>query len=165
MLKTSRFITLVLVALLLGLSFAHVLEKPAKMRYEGPLYITLQKTLYVEWGPPNLGGILEPGAILATLVLCFLARGRRPALWLTLGGLLALLLAFPVVFFVFVQPANTAFREAALTSIPANWAAYRSQWELGHTIRFVLQLAAFALLSLSVVLETPLTVRPGKGAG
>jgi hypothetical protein len=41
------FITLLLVALLLGLSFAHVLERPAKMTYDGPLYVTLQRSLYV----------------------------------------------------------------------------------------------------------------------
>ena len=72
--------------LLLGLAFAHVLEWPAKMRYDAALYITLQKTLYVAWGPPNVGGILEPAAILATISLAFILRKRKQAFSYTLGG-------------------------------------------------------------------------------
>jgi len=40
--KIWRFLTLLLTALSLGTSFAHVLEIPAKLRYDGPLYVTLQ---------------------------------------------------------------------------------------------------------------------------
>jgi hypothetical protein len=163
LIRSWRFVTILLVALLLGLAFAHVLEMPAKMQYDGALYVTLQKTLYVEWGPPNVGGILEPAAILATLVLTFLVRLRRPAFWLTLGASVALLLAFPVVFFVFVAPANEAFLSATAASVPANWMEMRTSWETGHAIRFVLQLIALSLLVLSVLFEIrETTTRPGR---
>jgi hypothetical protein len=134
LINTWRFVTILLVALLLGLAFAHVLERPAKMLYDAAFYLTIQKTLYVAWGPPNIGGILEPAAIFATL-------------------LLALLLAFPVVFFVFVAPANEVFLAATPTSIPPNWMESRASWETGHAIRFVFQLVALSLLLLSVFLE------------
>jgi hypothetical protein len=134
LINTWRFVTILLVALLLGLAFAHVLERPAKMLYDAAFYLTIQKTLYVAWGPPNIGGILEPAAIFATL-------------------LLALLLAFPVVFFVFVAPANEVFLAATPTSIPPNWIESRASWETGHAIRFVFQLVALSLLLLSVFLE------------
>jgi len=49
-----------------GLAFAHLLERPAKMQYGATLYITLQKTLYLQWGFPNVGGILESAAIIET---------------------------------------------------------------------------------------------------
>jgi len=52
-LKLFRFATILLVALLSGLTFAHVLEQPAKMQYDAALYITLQKSLYVQWDPPE----------------------------------------------------------------------------------------------------------------
>ena len=65
LLKFLRFTSIILVALLQGLAFAHLLERPAKMQYDASLYITLQKTLYVQWGPPNFGGFLEPVAIAA----------------------------------------------------------------------------------------------------
>lgn len=148
--KPLRFLTLVLVALLMGTSFAHVLELPAKMQYDGPLYVTLQKSLYVTWGPPNVGGFLEPAAILAVAALAFLNRKRR-GLPLTTGALGALLLAFPVVFFLFVAPANAAFRLAAPEALPQGWERFRETWEYGHATRFVLHLTAFSLLALSVL--------------
>ena len=152
--KSWRFVTLLLVALLTGLAFAHVLERPAKMLYDAALYITLQKTLYVAWGPPNIGGMLEPAAILATIVLAFTVRGRKPAFWLTLAAAVFLLVAFPIVFFMLVAPANEVFLSATTTSIPPDWMELRTSWETGHTIRFVLQLIALSLLDLSVLLET-----------
>ena len=36
------------------------------MQYDATLYITLQKSLYVQWGPPHFGEVLEPSAIAAT---------------------------------------------------------------------------------------------------
>ena len=41
LIKTWRFVTVLLVALLLGLAFAHVLERPAKMPYDADLYVAL----------------------------------------------------------------------------------------------------------------------------
>lgn len=153
LINTWRFVTILLVALLLGLAFAHVLERPAKMLYDAAFYLTIQKTLYVAWGPPNIGGILEPAAIFATLLLAFFLRNAKPAFWLTFGAGFALLLAFPVVFFVFVAPANEVFLAATPTSIPPNWMESRASWETGHAIRFVFQLVALSLLLLSVFLE------------
>lgn len=154
LIKTWRFVTVLLVALVTGLAFAHVLERPAKMLYDANLYLTVQKTLYMAWGPPNVGGILEPAAIVATIILVFLMPARTPAFWLSLGAATALLLAFPLAFFLFVAPANEAFRAATLTAIPPTWTELRVSWERGHTIRFALQLAALSLLILSVILET-----------
>jgi hypothetical protein len=145
-----RFAAILLVALLMGLTFAHVLERPAKMDYEAGLYTTLQRTLYRMWGPPNVGGFLEPLAIVATIGATFAARGRRRALWLAAAALAALLLAFPVVFFALVEPVNEAFR-ADPSSVPANWRELRTRWETGHTIRFGLHLAAFCALVVSVL--------------
>ncbi|MGH9425392.1 MAG: DUF1772 domain-containing protein [Terriglobia bacterium] len=152
--RSWRFVTLLLVALLTGLAFAHVLERPAKMLYDAAFYVTLQKTLYVEWGPPHIGGILEPAAIFVTFALAFGVRRRRRAFWLSLSAATILLLAFPIVFFVCVAPANEAFLAATPHSVPPNWMALRESWEVGHTVRFVLQLAALSLLVLSVLLET-----------
>jgi len=73
---------------------------------------------------------------------------------LTLGAGLALLLAFPVVFYIWVAPANEVFLSAPSGSIPANWVEMRTSWETGHTIRFVLQLAALSVLVVSVLFET-----------
>jgi len=152
-LKILRFATILLVALLTGLAFAHVLEQPAKMQYDATLYITLQKSLYVQWGPPHVGGVLEPSAIAATGLLALLMRKGKRGLWFSLSALFALLLAFPVVFFWMVAPANAAFLATTLPSVPPNWMDLRSSWEMGHAIRFALQFAALGLLVLSLVLD------------
>jgi hypothetical protein len=141
----------------LGLAFAHVLEQPAKMQYGAVLYITLQKSLYVNWGPPYIGGVLEPLAIAATGLLTFFMRKNKRDAWFSLGALFALLLAFPIVFFWLVAPANVVFLGATLPSIPPNWTDLRSNWEMGHAIRFALQFAALALLVLSLTLDANTT--------
>lgn len=156
-LRLLRFATILLVALLSGLAFAHVLELPAKMQYDAALYITLQKSLYVQWGPPHIGGVLEPLAIVAAGLLAFFVRKGRRGLWLSLGALFALLLAFPVVFFWLVAPANAGFLAATLPNIPPNWADLRSNWEMGHAIRFAFQFAALSLLVLSSAIDTNTT--------
>ena len=150
-LRLLRLATVLLVALVAGLAFAHVLERPAKLQFEPVLYLTIQKSLYMHWGPPQIGGFLEPAAIIATGLLAFFLRKERRGLSFALGALFALLLAFPLVFFWMVAPANAAFLAVTLPTIPANWADLRSSWELGHTIRFALQFSALALLALGSI--------------
>lgn len=141
-----RIATTLLVALVMGMAFAHVLERPSKMQYDAYFYITLQRSLYVQWGPPQIGGFLEPAAIAALALLAFLLRESGRDLWLTLAALLLMLLAFPVIFFWWIAPANAAFAATTLPAVPADWTALRSNWETGHAIRFALQFAALALL-------------------
>lgn len=144
-------VTLVLVALVLGTSFAHVLEWPAKLQYDGPLYTRLHTTLYMYWGPPSPTGFVEPAAIVAVLVLAALLHHERPAFTLVAVAAGALLLAFPVIFFWRVEPVNAAFRAAALAgTVPKDWTALRTRWDTGHALRFVLHLAAFVLLASAV---------------
>lgn len=142
-----RTFTILLVTLLTGLAFAHVLELPAKMQYEAAMYIALQKSLYVQWGPPNVGGVLEPAAIIATALMAFFGRNTKRSLWLSLGAQTALQIAFPVVFFVLVAPVNAVFMATTLLSISVNW-------ELGHAIRYGLQFSALSVLLLLLALDT-----------
>ncbi len=152
-LQLLRFSTILLVALVSGLAFAHVLEQPAKMQYDAALYIQLQKSLYIQWGPPHIGGVLEPLAIAATgLSACFMRKSKRN-LGFFLGALLLLLLAFPGVFFWLVAPANAAFLAATPSNVPQDWMDLRSNWETGHAIRFGLQFASLGLLVLSLAFD------------
>ncbi len=148
-----RIATTLLVALVMGLAFAHVLERPSKMLYDAATYIALQKSLYVQWGPPQMGGFVEPAAIAALALLAFLLRSSGRDLWLTLAALLLMLLAFPVIFFWWVAPANAAFAATTLPAIPADWTTLRSNWETGHAIRFALHFVALALLVGSLAFD------------
>lgn len=151
MLTWIRLAALTLTALTMGLSFAHVLEMPAKLAYPPDLYVALQNSLYEYFG--YIGAFVEPGAVLAVVILAYLVRRRRPAFRFTVGAVLCLLLAFPLVFLAFTQPANETFHAARPASVPADFEAYRNQWEFSHAVRFVLHLAGFAFLTLSVLVR------------
>jgi hypothetical protein len=159
-LRIFSFVAILLVALVTGLAFAHVLESPARMQYGAHLYITLQQSLYVQWGPPQVGGFIEPAAIAATSLVVFFSRQRQR--WLGLAALVLLLLVFPVVFFWFVAPANAGFWAATLPNIPPDWMALRQNWETGHAIRFALQLAALALLVWPLAFSADVSPRASK---
>ena len=115
-------------------------------------------------GPAHFGEVLEPSAIAATGLLAFFLRKSKRGLWLSLGALFALLLAFPVVFFWLVAPGNAGFLTATLPSIPADWPDLRSNFEMGHAIRFALQFAALATLVLSLALDADTTSSHNKDA-
>ena len=85
--------------------------------------------------------------------MAFFGRNNKRGLWLPLGALTALLIAFPAVFFVLVAPANAEFMATTLPSIPVNWKELRVNWELGHAIRFGLQFSALSLLLLLLALD------------
>jgi len=154
MLRVWQTIAITLVALTMGTSFAHVLELPAKLQYTGEFYLRLQTSLYAYWGPPRVTGFVEPAAVLSVLFLAVLCRRRLVTLRLTLSAAICLLLAFPIVFFWRVAPANATFFHAAHTGIlPPDWNAWRMRWETGHATRFVLHLIAFVLLAVSLTSE------------
>jgi hypothetical protein len=77
-LKLARFVSLLLTALTLGLTFCHVMEIPGKLRLAGAAWLTVQQNLYVAFGPP-LGAWIEVGAILLTWVVVLQVRRRRAA--------------------------------------------------------------------------------------
>ena len=158
-LRIWRFITITLTALLMGATFCHVLESPAKMRYPAELYLTLHRTLYVAFGPPNIGAFIEIGAILAAVALVFLTRRRRPAFRLTLAGA-AFLVAGLAVYFAFVEPANVAMKAMPLNAPPADWTRWRDQWEYGHIAHFIFHLLGFSALALSIIFETSVASVP-----
>jgi hypothetical protein len=160
MMRIWSIVTLTLVALVLGTSFAHVLQWPAKLQYDGALYTHLHTSLYRYWGPPSITGYMEPAATFAVLVLAVLVRDDRHALGLVAVAAGVLLVAFPVVFFWRVAPSNAAFWDAARSgTVPVDWRAWRDRWEAGHALRFILHLTAFALLAAAVTGRNAVTMR------
>ncbi|WP_248277540.1 DUF1772 domain-containing protein [Brasilonema sp. UFV-L1] len=147
--------TLIFVALFMGLEFSHTLELPAKMQYDGPLYVTLQNTLYQYFGAPGPGALITLGALLFAIVLLFVVRKRRPAFYWTLLGTICLAIAFPVVFFLLIEPVNVVISQGTPASVPANWMRLRNQWEYSHAANFVLSLVGFSALVLSILCEVP----------
>lgn len=139
-----RFTTLIFASLLTGLTFCHVLELPAKRQYPPALYLELHRTLYVAFGPPNVGAIVTLGAVLLSLVLVVLVR-RQPGFWATLAGAACLVLGL-VAYFAQVEPANAAMRMMSLSAPPEDWTSWRDQWEYGHALSFALYFAGLCAL-------------------
>jgi hypothetical protein len=149
LLRTWRFITLILVALFMGLEFAHTLELPAKLQYNGAFYVTIQNTLYQYFGVPGPGAFVTVGAILSAIAFTVLCRKYRLAFKWALIGTVCLLIAFPLVFFLWIEPVNVVIEQATADRIPANWEQLRTQWEYAHATNFVLSLAGFSALLLA----------------
>lgn len=103
-LRTWRWLTLMFVALSLAPALGHLLEMPAKMRYEGPLWLTISQTLYGAFG--TVGGAFEAGAVITTVVLVLLVRRRHPAFGWTLLAALCVLLAH-AAFWIWLAPPST----------------------------------------------------------
>lgn len=153
-LKIWRLITLILVALFMGLEFAHALELPAKMKYDGELYVTLQNSLYQYFGAPGPGAFITVGAVLFAIALTVLVRKRRSAFGWTLVGTLCLAIAFPLIFFLWIEPVNVVIERSSAGAVPANWEQLRNQWEFAHATNFVFTLAGFSALLFSVLVDT-----------
>lgn len=154
-LQIWQFITLVLVALFMGLEFAHVLELPAKMQYDEALYITIQNSLYRYFGAPGPGAWITVSAVLAAIALTVLVRKRRPAFGWALAGTLCLAIAFPLVFFLKIEPVNAVIEQAGPDAVSPSFEQLRNQWEYAHAANFGFSLAGFSALLLSVLADRP----------
>lgn len=158
-LRIWRLLTLLLVALFMGLEFAHTLELPAKMQYEGALYLRIQNSLYQYFGAPGPGAFITVGAVLSAIAITVLVRKHRPAFWWTLAGTVCLIVAFPLIYFLRIEPVNIIIEQANVRAIPTNWEQLRNQWEYAHATNFVFVLAGFMAVVISVLVDVP---RQGK---
>ena len=162
-LKVWRFLTLMLAALALTMTSAHVLELPAKMRYDPELYAAVNGTMYRNFA--IVGGVYTITSIVAASVLAILVRDRGITFGWTVAGAACLLLAF-VSWLTLVAPVNrvvAAAHRASPTSVPALWMELRPRWEYGHAVGFVIQLVGFAALVVSILAETPRRMPRGVG--
>jgi hypothetical protein len=153
MLRHWRFLTLLLVSLSMGMTFCHALELVPKMAYDAALYLSLHRTLYLLFGAP-VGAAIEVGAVLSSIGLIVLVRGHRSTFAFTVVGAVCMLIAH-VIWWIWVNPANRALIQMTLDAPAAEWIRWRNQWEYTHLVRFVVQLWGFAMLLLSVLVDTP----------
>jgi hypothetical protein len=140
MLLRLRIAAVVVVALSLGASFAHVLELPAKLDLSGDRYLAVQE-IYRYFGASAT--VLELGSVLLMLAGLVLGWHRPGAHLLALAWIVfaASLVAWAVV----VSPVNAVFASWA-GHPPAGWTAARDRWEWGHVAVFGLKLVSFTML-------------------
>ena len=147
---SARFMSLFLTALTAGVVLGHVISRAGKMTLSGPLFVTVQNTLYRGWGKKV--GAIEIGALLSTLGVSFLTQGRNTTFDLCVAASLCLL-GMLFVWAVFINPINTQVQSASSDAIPADWASLRERWHRFHAIRAILAVAALSALILAVLLD------------
>lgn len=149
MLRACRFTSLMSTAWTLVAAGAHLVELPAKRRYEPSLYVRLHRTLY-----PNFGKILGPAeavAVASTAGLAWWMRRREPSAFRPTATAAACLAAAHGLFWGVVQPVNVEMSRWPLEAIPADWPQRRDRWEYGHAIRAGLVTAALGVLMWSML--------------
>jgi len=135
--------TLLLVALTMGLEFAHVLELGPRLGYPPELYLRVTNSLYYGFG--TVGAVIYVGSIAAAGVLTWLVRRRRDVLVPVASALVAQAAAL-VTWLTLITPVNARFRALAPGEVPPDLNALRDQWEYTHALGFVLFAVAFLFL-------------------
>jgi hypothetical protein len=148
-LVTLNVVSVLLVAVTMGLALAHALELPGKLRLDESTYRTVQTIYYPGF---TIGGISEPLAIVSTLILLFATPRDHPRFWLIVVGFIALV-ATQIVFWFVTQPTNRiwlrnekvsaagakffAVEKAQQGDDGKDWISLRNRWEYSHVVRAV----------------------------
>jgi len=150
-LRLLGFSSVMSTALAMTAAVAHLLELPAKRRYEPALYVRLHRTLY--W---NFGRIAGPAESLAVLTTGALAWWRRndPAAFSPIVAAAGCVSAAHGTFWAIVSPVNVEMVRWPLDAIPGDWTMARDRWEYGHAARACLLTGALAALVWAHVSES-----------
>ena len=133
-LSVVQFVAILLTALALVPSGAHLLALPNKIRLPQERYCAVQH-IYHGWA---LTGLAPVAAVAADFYLAYLLRHQPTAFGLSLAGGLCVA-ATLVVFLTWIWPADQATDN--WISTPPDWPALRERWEYGHAASAVLVLA------------------------
>lgn len=165
-----QVVTVFFVAVTMSLALAHALELPGKLRLDQQTYLAVQTIYYPGF---TIGGIGEPLAIIATLILLLTTPRDHAAFWWLLVGLLAVA-GMQLVFWLVTQPVNrfwlknerlsTAgakfFSVERSTKTPQSdgeggkdWKYLRDRWEYSHVARAVLSGIALVAVVTAVAMQ------------
>ena len=138
----AQLLALVLTAVALAPSAAHVLELPNTLPLHRDEYLTVQH-LYRGWS--RLGFVVI-GALLATLWMAVVAdeSSELPA---TLAFIAILLTQ--VVFWIYTYPVNR--RTHNWTEAPDDWERLRDRWEISHAANALLSFIAFVCVAVAIL--------------
>jgi hypothetical protein len=159
MFLTLSVLGLLLVAVTMGLSLAHALEFPGKLRLDETTYRAVQAIYYPGF---TVGGLVgEFGGMLVLAVLLFLTPAGTDRFWCTAAAL-GLLVAAHAAYWLVTHPVNTAWLKDAklggasrlffgLFAVPdSDWQHMRNVWEWSHVARACLATLSFLSITLAI---------------
>lgn len=160
MMKVLPITALLLVAVAMGLSLAHALEFPGKLRLDKDTYVAVQRIYYPGF---TLGGMVgELGGMLLLAALLYLTPYGSERFWWTAGAF-ALLVSGHAVYWLVTHPVNNFWvKDVDLSGAGAvffplfsstqggDWMKMRNVWEYSHVARAVLEMGS--LVSMAVAL-------------
>ncbi|WP_104204657.1 DUF1772 domain-containing protein [Billgrantia saliphila] len=160
MITTLSLTALLLVAVTMGLSLAHALEFPGKLRLDEPTYRAVQAIYYPGF---TIGGLIgEIGGMLALIALLILTPTNAERFW-WIAAALGFLLVGHAVYWVVTHPVNAAWlKETSLTGVSetffgflsapdADWRHMRNLWEYSHVARATLHMLGFLSMALALI--------------
>lgn len=147
-LRVFQFLAVVLMGVQLGVSYAHFMQMQGKLSLPLDCYILVQNQVIVY--RVKLGFIEIPSLVSAALATILIRRQK--AFWLTLIGLVCMVLMW-VVWAIFIQPINQQIDSWTSINAPSNWTDIRYQWHFYHLIRLEIAAIGMAALTLSLLVS------------
>lgn len=160
MLTILPVVALFLVAVTMGLSLAHALEFPGKLRLDEPTYRAVQAIYYPGF---TLGGLIgEFGSMLGLAALLLVMPESNEAFWWAAAAL-ALIVAGHATYWIVTHPVNSAWLKdtqlagasrfffGLFSASDADWKHMRKVWEWSHVARACLAALAFLSMTLAIL--------------
>jgi hypothetical protein len=152
MIRPLQFIAIVLTALALIPSGAHVLELANKINLDHDSYITVQQ-IYRGWA--LLGSILIL-SVFANGLVAFKMRSHPAAMaWQSIAALL--MCVGLMIFFAWTFPVNQVTSNWQVA--PENWQSLRAQWEYSHAANAVVTFLALCSATVASLIWSRQTER------
>jgi uncharacterized membrane protein len=147
--RAAQGTTIVLFALVMGVFWGTWFSLSRTMsQLSAETFVAVGHQMIRNLGRPM--AILLPLALLSALVtLALLWQARRAAalLWLLAGFLL--MVAVLVVTLLVEVPIDNQIKTWTVATLPGDWRSIQSRWELFHTIRTFLSIAAVVAVTIS----------------
>jgi uncharacterized membrane protein len=156
--RAAQATTIVLFSLVMGVFWGTWFSLSRTMdQLSGETFIAVGHQMIQNLGVPM--AILLPLALLSALVtLALLRQGRQTvAFWWVLAGFLLMAVALVITLAVEV-PIDNQIQDWTAATLPGDWRSIQARWELWHTIRTFLSIAAV----IAVTVSAAVTARPSE---
>jgi uncharacterized membrane protein len=163
--RAAQATTIVLFALVMGVFWGTWFSLSRTMDQLSPeSFLAVGHQMIQNLGTPM--AILLPLALLSALgtLAVMWPRGRTAGFWWLLAGFLAMVAALVVTLAVEV-PIDHQIQTWTAATLPGNWRSIQSRWELWHTIRTFLSIAAVAAVTIGAVAAARPNERPSNQVG